>query len=291
MLGEEGEPPDQAEATANRLRRTSLLEQVDLLLETGLVRHFTIHPATAQFVARRFGADPALWLAAHRRVGTYYEARAETSRDVADGIEAGHHLFQAGEYDRSYELLGSVSNWLQDRGRVREGLHLLEPFLAEPVRAAMTPDRVGGVLGTVGIACHHLVQVERAIGFYEQALIIDREIGDRRGEVMALSNLGLAFADLGQVERAIRSFEEALMIIDRQIGNRQGEGAVLDNLGSGFHRLGQVERAISFFEQALAIARESGNRRGEGRTPSATWASPTPTWARCGGPNAASGRP
>ena len=57
-LGEEGEPPGQTEATANRLRRTSLLEQVDLLRETGLVRHFTIHPATAQFVARRFGADP-----------------------------------------------------------------------------------------------------------------------------------------------------------------------------------------------------------------------------------------
>ena len=105
-LGEEGEPPGQAEETAGRLRRTSLLEQVDLLLKTGLVRHFTIHPATAQFVARRFGADPALRLAAHRRVGTYYEARAKTSPYIEDDIEAGHHLFQAGEYDRSYELLG-----------------------------------------------------------------------------------------------------------------------------------------------------------------------------------------
>ena len=223
-LGEEGEPPDQAEATANRLRRTSLLEQVDLLLETGLVRHFTIHPATAQFVARRFGADPALRLAAHRRVGTYYEARAQTSPYLEDVIEAGHHLFQAGEYDRSYELLGAASEWLQDRGRVREGLHLLEPFLAEPVRAAMTPDRVGRLLGTVGNAYYRLGQVERAIGFYEQGLAIVREIGDRHGEGTALGNLGIAYADLGQVERAIGFYEQALTIA-REIGDRRGEGS------------------------------------------------------------------
>ncbi|MGO9601396.1 MAG: tetratricopeptide repeat protein [Isosphaeraceae bacterium] len=119
-------------------------------------------------------------------MGTYYEARAKTSPYIDGDIEAGRHLFQAGEYDRSYELLGGVSDWPQARGRVREGLHLLEPFLAESVREAMTPDRVGGVLGTVGNACLRLGQVERSIGFYEQALIIDRAIGDRQGEGTAL---------------------------------------------------------------------------------------------------------
>ncbi len=264
-LGEEGEPPERAEVTAGRLRRTSLLEQVDLLLETELVRHFTIHPATAQFVARRFGADPALRLAAHRRVGTYYEARAQTSRYLEDGIEAGHHLFQAGEYARSYELLGEVSSWLQNRGRVREGLHLMKPFLAQPVRAAMTPDRVGGVLGTVGLAYADLGQVERAIGFYEQALIIHRAIGSRQGEGSVLGNLGSAFYRLGQVERAI-GFHEQALIIHREIGYRQGEGNALGNLGLAYADLGQVERTIGFYEQALIIDRAIGDRQGEGTT-------------------------
>ena len=174
-LGEEGEPPGQAEATADRLRRTSLLEQVDLLLRTGLVRHFTIHRATVQFVARRFGADPALRLAAHRRAGTYYEARAKTSPYIDDDIEAGHHLFQAGEYDRAYVLLGSASESLQNRGRVREGLSLLKPFLAEAVPQVMRRELVGQLLGTLGLAYYRLGQVERAIGFYEQRLAIARD--------------------------------------------------------------------------------------------------------------------
>ena len=135
-LGEPEEPPEAAEATAERLRSTSLLEQVDLLVrgrDAAPVRHYTIHPATAQFIARRFGDDAPLRLDTHRRVGMYLESQAAASPYIETDIEAGHHLFQAGEYDRAYELLGSASQWLQNRGRVREGLSLLKPFLAEAV--------------------------------------------------------------------------------------------------------------------------------------------------------------
>ena len=287
-LGEEGEPPGQAEATANRLRRTSLLEQVDLLLETGLVRHFTIHPATAQFVARRFGADPALRLAAHRRVGTYYEARAKTSPYIDDGIEAGHHLFQAGEYDRSYELLGAASEWLQDRGRVREGLHLLEPFLAEPVRAAMTPDRVGRLLGTVGIAYHRLGQVERAIGFYEQALTIAREIGDRpaRGPPSATwaspTPPGPGGAGHRLLRAALTSPARSATGAARGTPSATWASPTPPGPGGAGHRL---LRAGTWSSPARSA---TGAARGP---PSATWASPTPTWARWSGPSASTSRP
>ena len=132
VLGEPEESPDVAEATAERLRSTSLLEQVDLPVmgsegRTGLVRYFTLHPATAQFITQRFGEGAPLRLDTHRRVGTYLESQAAASPYIETDIEAGHHLFQAGEYDRAYELLGSASEWLQDHGRVREGLSLLNP--------------------------------------------------------------------------------------------------------------------------------------------------------------------
>ena len=61
----------------------------------------------------------------------------------------------------------------------------------------MRPELVGRLLGTLGLAYAALGQAERAIGFYEQALAIAREIGDRRGEVAELGNLGNAYAVLG----------------------------------------------------------------------------------------------
>ena len=121
----------------------------------------------------------------------------------------------------------------------------------------------GNALGNLGIAYANLGQVERAIGYYEQQLEITREIGDRRGEGIAYANLGIAYAKLGQVERAIGSFEQALEI-SREIGDRWGEGDALGNLGIAYADLGQEERAIGHEEQALVIMREIGNRQGEG---------------------------
>ncbi|HEX3529733.1 MAG TPA: TIR domain-containing protein [Thermoanaerobaculia bacterium] len=135
VLGEEREGEEPAFETAERLRRTSLLEQVDLLGrkpdgKVAPARRYTLHPATIQFVRQRFGEDERLRKAAHRRLGEHLEAEAKKSSYIDVDIEAGHHLFEAGEYNRAYELLGSASDWLRSHGRIREGLQILEPFLA-----------------------------------------------------------------------------------------------------------------------------------------------------------------
>ncbi len=127
-------------------------------------------------------------------------------------------MFEAGEYDRAYELLGPASNWLQGRGRVREGLRVLEPFLDESVRTQMDRTLLGQLLGTVGISHHRLGAVQKAIGYHEQALVIVREIGDRQGEGSTLGNLGIAYATLGEVQKAIGYYEQA-NAIGEQIGD------------------------------------------------------------------------
>jgi CHAT domain-containing protein/Tfp pilus assembly protein PilF len=123
----------------------------------------------------------------------------------------------------------------------------------------------GDTLGNLGVAYWSLGQYERAIDFYEQSLAIAREFGNRQGEANALGNLGIAYLDLGQYERAINSYEQRL-VIDREIDDRRGEGIALGNLGHAYWSLGQYERAIDFFEQSLAIAREIGDIAGEGAT-------------------------
>jgi len=120
----------------------------------------------------------------------------------------------------------------------------------------------GAFLGNLGLAYSDLGQVEKAITYYEQALAIAREIGHRQGEGAHLGNLGVAYRDLGQVEKAITYYEQALAIA-REIGHRQGEGADLGNLGVAYHDLGQVEKAREYLQQALAIFEEIKSPYGE----------------------------
>jgi tetratricopeptide (TPR) repeat protein len=94
-------------------------------------------------------------------------------------------------------------------------------------------------LGNVGLAYADLGEVEKAIGFYEEALVIDREIGDRRGEGADLANLGVAYASLGEREKALALLEHSLaigraikdpqiirVVTDALARLREGDGAV-----------------------------------------------------------------
>ena len=93
------------------------------------------------------------------------------------------------------------------------------------------------VLGNLGFAYSALGQVEKAIQYYEKALAIAQEIGDRRNEGRWLGYLGSAYSDLGQIEKAIQYYEQALAIA-REIGDRRNEG------GSRTLRLG-IQRSWS----------------------------------------------
>src|SRR5437868_9698207 len=108
-----------------------------------------------------------------------------------------------------------------------------------------------------------LGDTRHAVQFHEQHLAIAREIGDRRGEGAALSNPGIAYADLGEAHHAIE-FDEQALLIHREIGDRRNEGNTLGSLGIAYRNLDETRPAIQFFEQQLAIAREIGDRCGEG---------------------------
>jgi tetratricopeptide (TPR) repeat protein len=85
-------------------------------------------------------------------------------------------------------------------------------------------------------------------------------MGDRRGEGMALANLGTTYANVGETRRAIDLFEQRL-VIAREIGDRRGEGSVLANLGVVCANLGETPRAIAFYQQGLATGQAISDPR------------------------------
>jgi len=98
----------------------------------------------------------------------------------------------------------------------------------------MKRELVGRIHGTVGNAYFQLGQAEKAIGYYEQALIISRDIQDRLGEGSSLGNLGVAYADLGQTEKAIGYHEQAL-----QIGQEIKDPVIVRVASEALTRLGR----------------------------------------------------
>jgi Tfp pilus assembly protein PilF len=89
--------------------------------------------------------------------------------------------------------------------------------------------------------------------YYEQALAIHREVGNRRNEGLTLGNLGTLEQLQRRYERARRYFEQAL-VITREVGNRRFEASVLGNLGSLIYETGDLAAAEQKLVQAIEIS-------------------------------------
>jgi tetratricopeptide (TPR) repeat protein len=104
-------------------------------------------------------------------------------------------------------------------------------------------------------------QIEQVLKYYEQALIIFQEIGDRASEAKVFDLIGSMYGDiLAQDEVAIMHHGQALNIL-RETGDRPGEGNCLLKIGMAYFFLHQVQKAFEFHEKALAIFREVGDRK------------------------------
>jgi DNA-binding SARP family transcriptional activator len=97
--------------------------------------------------------------------------------------------------------------------------------------------------------------------YFEEALTINREVGDFRGELSGLNNLGHLFEILGQPQKAVQFYQQAGEICQK-IGDRLAEGVILTNLGGLATQLGQYSQAQALLEKALTIRNEIGNDEG-----------------------------
>jgi tetratricopeptide (TPR) repeat protein len=97
---------------------------------------------------------------------------------------------------------------------------------------------------------HHLNQ---------RALEISREIGDKSGEAIGLTNLGNYYEAQGDRVQAMECYAQALQT-QQQIGLQSGEAITLFNIGYLYERLGDYDEAFDTMREAANIVEKVGNR-------------------------------
>lgn len=101
-------------------------------------------------------------------------------------------------------------------------------------------------------------KLEAALQSFQQALTLQRQIGNRFGEAVVLNNLGVTYYYQGQYEKAIASYRESMQILWK-IYDRAGIGAALNNQSIASLQLGDYRKAVEFCHGAIAIFRTLGD--------------------------------
>ena len=126
-------------------------------------------------------------------------------------------------------------------------------------------------------------ELERLSTLHEKGALTDEEFAAAKRRVLSDGpeedsgeerELALVKAErlteLGSIEYAQGNYDKALrcyqraLDIAREFGNKRGEGINLGRLGDVYQAQGQFERAIELYTQAIDIAREIGDKRNEG---------------------------
>jgi tetratricopeptide (TPR) repeat protein len=120
-------------------------------------------------------------------------------------------------------------------------------------------------LHELGISYANQGEVAQAIALYEESLELTRKIGDVLGKAATLHEIAGIYADRGEVAKAIAFYQESLELKE-QIGDVQGKAATLHQLAGIYADRGEVAKAIAFYEESLELKENIGNLQGKAAT-------------------------
>lgn len=234
-----------------------------LLQDAGELR-YRLHPIVAEYACNHLDESSeqanqqALHLA-HAQAATYYEQAAQRClprekrrgvTDVQSIIEAIWHWCQADRWQEGYELMNR-ERIFEDVNRWGGNSILLELCLLFFPLAQWHPERrVEALLySRVAYLYDALGQKQEALRYYEQALAIGREVGDRGGEGTTLNNIGMIYFQEEQYKVALACFWLAqLLFLDVQSPYAEHEERMIAVI---LQKVGEQE-----FAQLFALVQE-----------------------------------
>lgn len=193
---------------------------------------------------------------------------AQSYNNLGDRDHALTYLNQSLDIFSSLGELGTSKRMLSSRQRMHDigqlkDLKELNDSLPANVKEQLGRDGEASTLDSLGQTYSAMGRGTEAMDYFNRALPLWEEAGQKGGEALTLNNMGRAYADLGQKQNALDAFNRALGIW-RNIGNREGEALTLNNMGRLYRDLGLQQTALDYYNQALPIWRETGTKAGEG---------------------------
>ena len=202
---------------------------------------------------------------AERHLTSSLQARrlAHLERDHANIAAA---LDWAATNERSeigFRLVSELWRFWWLNGYLSEGVAWIRRFVAlRGMAPAAVPDVLyGKVLRGQVVLLSALGSFEEARATCEEAISLQRSLGDESGLAASLTSLGVIDQFGGDFDRSEESHAESLAI-RRRIGDESGVATSLSNLSSVAYGKNDLARAATFGEESLAIYRRLGHESG-----------------------------
>jgi|GEM_PF-430171 len=196
-------------------------------------------------------------------VADYHVYLHENERKILEQAIRTHHALRRAERHNEADKL-TLKSILEPLKVAGLYITLLNEWLPRICKSEDV-NTLAKAVNQVGMVNFQSGNYEIAMMNYEQALIINRQIGDRAGEGAVLNNISQIHSAQGNYERTLSYLNQSLAV-HQELGDKAGEGTILNNISQLYHAQGDYETALGYLEQSLTIAQQFGNKSGEGTT-------------------------
>ena len=214
-----------------------------------------------------------------RLLGKPEQAQEILSRLLArfpDDVEARVELAEAfGEQGNLERALAALEATVKLAPHHPRALYLLGKYSIQAgkarvavdeylVRALLVQKQLGSdqgladVQNAFGVGYRNLGELDRAVESYEQAAAIRKRIGDERGYATTLRNLATIHTVRSEYAPAEAQLTEALAILQR-LGDRPGIAETYNDFGALAEQRGNYEEALARYQQSLRARRDLGD--------------------------------
>jgi signal transduction histidine kinase len=114
-------------------------------------------------------------------------------------------------------------------------------------------------LNNIGIAYYRLSRYSEALDAYERSLAAAEELGDDTRIANALNNIGIIHYIRGDTDRTLDYYTRVLEIRKR-MDDAKGLGTAYNNLGNVYYTAGRYHESLEYYHQALTLYEEIGDR-------------------------------
>lgn len=178
-----------------------------------------------------------------------------------DNLRALLSWSKQADLENGLRLAADLWRFWQVKGHAQEMLNWFNEVLpqADGISSRVQAD-AHNVAGVMARTCG---QYDCAVRLHNAALALQRAIGNRRGEAVALNNLCVVARDQYD-HAAVEQHGRASLHIAREIGDKNLEGLGLMHLGTALRGQNRAADAEASFRQSFAIFSELGERRALG---------------------------
>ena len=205
----------------------------------------------------------------------YQKLLSANPKDVTATIELGRIAIKSGDPQGSIDPLNrayTLSIQMDNQEQKASSLHFMAvayAMLSKPEESMRNEEealviwrRIGQKRG-LALSLNEMATVQAFLGKtkeaqanFQEALEIRREIGDKRGLGDTLIDMGNFHDDAGDHDQALKMYKEALQL-ERDLGNESLQAICLNDIGTAYSEKGQYEDSLTYYQQALQLREKS----------------------------------